>query len=618
MPDWFYRTVSRPILFRLSAERGRNLALGVMGRLARLPLGPRVIDLLGHMRPHRRLETALLGKTLISPIGLGPAVDGEAIALPALARFGVGFVDVGPVSIAGHLGHVGSSIERRDEQGALWLPEPERILSLAEARPRLAELAQLGVPTIVRAALPDDPRQAAAEAAILIRELTPWAIAVDRPDWSADDWSSFLPQVGGAAVLAIIRKNSPPDGVAGVLVDGAVSLPGGCLIGEQTRDATRDLVQKCRERLGPDAVIVARGGVHEPADALELIHSGANAVEIDTGLVFTGPGLVKRANEAVLWDRARHDPPPTPERSAAMSWFWAGLMGAGMLIGGIISLVIAMTRVVLPYDEAFIGLSRDEIAALNPRLMAFLAHDRVSVTGSMFALAALYVGLAYGGIRRGHHWARIAFFVSAFAGFATFFAFLGYGYLDPFHAFVALALLQLLLLALHAPMTSAPPRNEPDLHNDAAWRRSLWGQFLCIIHACGLLGAGIVISTIGVTHVLVHEDLEFLQTSLAAIREAHPRLLPLIAHDRSTFGGMLLANGLAFLLAGLWGFRRGEAWLWWSMAIAGASGYAAALGVHFAVGYTDVAHLLPAFLGMGCLALGLGLSREYLLEGSRR
>jgi hypothetical protein len=50
MPDWFYRTVSQPVLFRLPARWARDLTLGFMGRLARLPLGPAIIDFLGHMK----------------------------------------------------------------------------------------------------------------------------------------------------------------------------------------------------------------------------------------------------------------------------------------------------------------------------------------------------------------------------------------------------------------------------------------------------------------------------------------------------------------------------------------------------------------------------------------
>ncbi len=39
MPDWFYRTVSRPFLFQLEAETARSLVCGLMGRIGRLPGG---------------------------------------------------------------------------------------------------------------------------------------------------------------------------------------------------------------------------------------------------------------------------------------------------------------------------------------------------------------------------------------------------------------------------------------------------------------------------------------------------------------------------------------------------------------------------------------------------
>src|SRR5262249_59728854 len=111
----------------------------------------------------------------------------------------------------------------------------------------------------------------------------------------------------------------------------------------------------------------------------------------------------------------------------------------------------------------------------------------------------------------------------------------------------------------------------------------------------GLLGAGAAISAIGVTQVFVHEDLKFMQTTPEVLRAAHPHLVPLVAHDRATFGGMLLASGWVFLLPALWGFRNGSAWLWGTMLAAGLAAYAAAIGVHFAVGYTDPMDPLPAF-----------------------
>ncbi|HKM56719.1 MAG TPA: hypothetical protein VJY33_25165, partial [Isosphaeraceae bacterium] len=79
-----------------------------------------------------------------------------------------------------------------------------------------------------------------------------------------------------------------------------------------------------------------------------------------------------------------------------------------------------------------------------------------------------------------------------------------------------------------------------------------------------------------------------------------------------SFGGMLVASGLAFLMSGLWGLRRGASWLWWTALLAGTPGFVAALGVHFAVGYENVWHLTPAFAGLAIFLTGLALSHPYL------
>jgi hypothetical protein len=124
----------------------------------------------------------------------------------------------------------------------------------------------------------------------------------------------------------------------------------------------------------------------------------------------------------------------------------------------------------------------------------------------------------------------------------------------------------------------------------------------------------VVIAGIGSTTVFVPEDLEFMGTTAAALRTANPRLVPVVAHDRASFGGMLVASGLVVLLSALWGWRRGERWLWWTYLLGGGAAYAAAVGVHVAVGYTHLGHLTPAFGGALLLAAGLGLARPYLCD----
>lgn len=303
-----------------------------------------------------------------------------------------------------------------------------------------------------------------------------------------------------------------------------------------------------------------------------------------------------------------------PPHAASMSWFWALLLGIAMLLGGAMAMTIAATRVVLPYDEAYLGMTAAELSAKIPRVLDFMAHDRITLAGTMLAVGIQYVCLAWFAIRRGWHWAKVTVVASAFAGFGSFFLFLGFGYFDPLHAFVTAILFQFLLLAFQGRLAHAEPPSYPNLTDDWRWRLANWGQLLLVIQGVAIVAAGITISSVGITTVFVPEDLEFMGTTAEALRAANPRLVPVVAHDRASFGGMLISVGLATLLPALWGIRRGERWLWWMLALAGTVAYAATLIVHLHVGYIDPLHLAPAFGGLGLLWLALALLFPYLVS----
>lgn len=621
MPDWFYRTVSKPILFRLPAPRARDFALGLMGALSRLPLGPYLIDFLGHMRADPRLRHSFLNTTFPTSVGIGPWLDTHGVAVHALSRFGVGFIEVGPVTLDRNV--AARPIRRVEDQEAFWIDDDPDSISLADCNRRLRGVSDIAVPVIVRLKSPE-----------LISKLAPAVrlVSLEIPDraWTIEHWSAYVRQaLAGArneqSLLLVIEADADlervlplidvalREGFGGVIVDGRMrATPDGRLIGLPVRQQALQQVTKLRESLGVEPPIIASGGVHEPEHALELRAAGANLVEVDTGLVYTGPGLPKRINDCLLFEAAQDAPQSTTPRVPELTWFWTTLMGIGMLIGGLLAFLIAATKVVLPYDESFLGMTRDALPAINPHLLHFMAHDRITLSGVMIATGLLYIGLSVFGIRRGLHWARQSVLISAFTGFLSFFLFLGFGYLDPFHAFVTAAMLQLLLFGVHGRLGTYTPHVRPETRGSFAWRLSLWGQLLLVVHGFALLGAGAVIAVIGVTDVFVHADLEFMRTTAEAVSSASPRLVPLVAHDRATLGGMLLAAGWLFLLPALWGFRRGSPWLWWSSLSAGVIAYAAAIGVHYAVGYLNVMHLLPAFGGLALMLVGLILSYPFL------
>jgi hypothetical protein len=515
VPDWSYRTFLRPLLFLRGEAAGRRAAVRGLSIVARLPGGPRLIDFLGHMRADERLRRRFGDTELAGPIALSAATDPHGDAILALERFGVGLIEVGPVT-------------------------PDTV-DRVERNIREAHVA------------------------VCIR--------------STDE--------------AIKDRLRP---IASCFSDEVVWL----------HDATVDEVARARAAQ-PTARIVA-GDVREPADARLLLDAGADVVAIDDGLFAGGPGLAKRCNEALLSSLpAEREPQPLGLDAARSAWFWAFLLGVAMLGGGVLAIVIASTRVVLPYDERWSGMTRSAIDALNPRVLPFMAHDRVSLAGTMISIGIFYCALAWCGIRRGEHWAHVTLVKSALIGFFSFFFFLGFGYFDPFHAFVTAILTQFTVLCMALPLSPRQP-TVAQWRESAAWRRGQWGQLLFILIGVVITGAGVVISIIGCTSVYVETDLEFMGTTAGHL--AH--LTPLIAHDRASLGGMLIANGAAIWLSAQWGFRAGAGWLWWALAWGGNIAFAAAVIVHVVVGYGSLLHLAPAFLGWVSWNVALVLTHAWL------
>lgn len=599
MPDWSYRTVLRPVLLEMGAERARRLAVGTLRTLTRLPLGRQAIDFLGHMRADPRLRTPFAATELAGPIALGALIDPAGEAVAALERFGVGLIEVGPVALKGNGAtprwRVDLPSRTIDVSGGVTAGVDEVLQNLRRTKTtaplciRIAESDAESVREVV-----ERLREHAAFFVIDARDResvhrTLASVAGARPVLLGID--------AGAADSEELARFAIEDGAQGVWFRGSIA-------------SMEDRVRALRTEF-PDALIVA-GGVTEPDDVRRLLDAGANLAAVDAGLVCSGPGLVKRCNEALLSRMPAPEPPqPLSLEAARSAWFWALLLGVAMLGGGLLALVLGATRVVLPYDESMSGMSRAQIDAVNPRLLLFMAHDRISLAGTMISIGIFYMALAWFGIRRGEHWAHVTVVKSAIVGFFTFFFFLGFGYFDPFHAFVTAIMTQFTLLCMVTPLSPRQP-SVAEWRESPAWRRGQWGQLLFILIGAGLTGAGAVISFIGCTSVFVETDLAFLRTTADRLRQSFEHLIPLIAHDRASLGGMLIANGITVWLSAQWGFRAGARWLWTALAWGGNIAFAAGTIVHFVVGYGAVLHLTPAFLGWIAWNVALALTRGWL------
>ncbi|MEI7027958.1 hypothetical protein [Paenibacillus sp. y28] len=638
MPDWSYQTLFRPLLFRLPAAASRAVTLHAIGLLSRLPLGSLVIRTLGHMETAPLLESKLAGIPLKYPVGLSGGLDPLGTAHRALAQFGFGFVEIGPVTVQPVAGE--APMKRELSSEAIIYPDRFENQGLAHTLRRLERKQGHRLPIMLRLApMPGSTaRDAVNQMKLLAEQLSPYAAAlyIDglHPGWSSKEASLYLEAVAQALhsacpavpLLLYVPLDYPPDRLESLASEGQLTGWAGIALGDTQQTAEGDvagrngkqlsirLLSCLRRRIGPELPIIAAGGVHEPQDALELKQAGASYVQLHSGMVYAGPGLAKRVNEALIYEQIASGAAKLPSAPPFWhSWGWMCLLGIGMIIGGLLAWIIAATTVVLPYDLAYLLMTPEQIAGANGRLLPFMSHDRVTLAGTMISIGILYYQLGRYGLREGLHWARTALLTSGLVGFSSFFLYLGYGYFDPLHALAGALLLPMFIMSMRSG-ADLPLKDQPNLRNDRSWRLAQWGQLLFVILGFALAIGGIVISVVGITGIFVATDLEFLCTTPDMLAQINERLLPLIAHDRAGFGGALFSNALALLATALWGLQQGQRWLWWTLLVGGFPGFLAGFSVHAAIGYTDFWHLAPAYFAFALYAAGLVLLYPYLMK----
>jgi hypothetical protein len=67
---------------------------------------------------------------------------------------------------------------------------------------------------------------------------------------------------------------------------------------------------------------------------------------------------------------------------------------AGMIGGGLTICVVGMSSVFVPEDLAFLGLTRNQLNEINPRLIPLIAHDRAGFGGSVCCCGLALAGVA--------------------------------------------------------------------------------------------------------------------------------------------------------------------------------------------------------------------------------
>jgi dihydroorotate dehydrogenase len=327
-----YRAV-RPLLFLADAEGIHHVTLRLLATAPGRWLAPLASG--APRSPTRPAELA--GLRFRSRVGLAAGFDKDGLAIRGWAALGFGFVELGTVTPRPQPGNPRPRLFRlrADEAlinrmgfnnaGAEALAE-----RIAEARPDLPAGFVVGV-NIGRnreGTVDDYPVAARAVADVAdylainvsspntpgLRELQepgqlrgiveavaeaapgrPLFVKLS-PDLSDDERSALLVALAAAPVAGFVVSNTTvtrPD-----LRSRRLALEPGGLSGRPLLDRTIRAVAA----VGDGPLIVASGGIRSGDDARRLVDAGADLVQLWTGMIYAGPGLIGEVRRAL--DRA--------------------------------------------------------------------------------------------------------------------------------------------------------------------------------------------------------------------------------------------------------------------------------------------------------------------------
>jgi dihydroorotate dehydrogenase len=309
----WYSAVGRPAFLALPPEAAHRLANALLG----LPLAWRHM---GGVPDDPSLGAAFAGIELRNPIGLAAGFDKTCAHLDALGRLGFGYVVGGTITRAPRRGNPKPRIVRYPARAsmvnAMGLPNPgaEAAAANLARRPRTA-------PRVVSVA-----DEAVSDAVATLDAVAPHADAIElnascpNVSWGRDrdneaHLAELLDAFAARTPLPVVVKLPPFDGeierevvlaLAGIAAEhGAAGLTcantrpheeprlavgRGGLSGRDLSAHTPEMVRAVAEATG--LPVHASGGVSTPEDVRACLEAGAATVQVYTGLIYRGPGLV--------------------------------------------------------------------------------------------------------------------------------------------------------------------------------------------------------------------------------------------------------------------------------------------------------------------------------------
>lgn len=338
-----YPLLIKPLLFSFPPEKAHKLAIGAARLGFSIPVAGYLMKQ-NYARFSQNKGHQLMGLNFKNKVGLAAGFDKDGKYLDVMQWMGFGHIEVGTVTPKPQAGNPAPRLFRlpkdealinrmgfnNDGVGALvrrleHLDERDFILggnigknkdtpnedAVKDYLSNLKQLHHLVDYFVVNISSPNTPGLRELQEKEPLRKLLSelqsanhgflqhkpilLKIAPDLNDHQLADISEIITET---KLNGIIATNTTVDR-SGLKTDPQVlqEIGAGGLSGRPLRRESLQILNKTRNFLGPDKVIIGVGGILSAADAAEKIDAGADLVQVYTGFVYRGPGFISQINK---------------------------------------------------------------------------------------------------------------------------------------------------------------------------------------------------------------------------------------------------------------------------------------------------------------------------------
>jgi dihydroorotate dehydrogenase len=121
------------------------------------------------------------------------------------------------------------------------------------------------------------------------------------PDLTNTQLDEIIEVVQATRIAGVIATNTTLDRSELETPSQEVEAMGaGGLSGKPLGKRSTEVIRYLHQHSGGSFPIIGVGGIHSPEDALEKLEAGASLIQLYTGFVYEGPGIVKRINQLLI------------------------------------------------------------------------------------------------------------------------------------------------------------------------------------------------------------------------------------------------------------------------------------------------------------------------------